>query len=242
MSKDRIIKAGWRCKVPNEHVEIAPGIIQIKLTLGKFTLIDSADWGLVSRFRWCTYKARRTFYAIACAPCEDGTRWPLKLHRLLVGATKGQEPDHVDGDGLNNRRSNLELGTKRSNQQNQKNRAVKKSSEYPGVCWHKRANKWLSSIKVNKTRYSLGLYATEKEAYSVYEKAASAAESGVFVPPVKNCTSKSRGVYFWAIGNVWRGQIQHNKRRIYLGGFDTEQEAIDAVLKARQSICYAATA
>lgn len=76
----------------------------IPLTRGKFTIIDADDLPIVEGRSWQAHERRdgKGWYAVS-----DGTR----MHRLLMNAPSNQIVDHRDGDGLNNRRGNLRIGT-----------------------------------------------------------------------------------------------------------------------------------
>ena len=80
-------------------------------------------------------------------------------------AKDGQLIDHKNGNGLDNRKSNLRFTTNRKNQQN---RHAPQSSKYAGV--RKRGNKWSSEITINKEKHSLGTWDTELEAHLAYLK------------------------------------------------------------------------
>ena len=99
----------------------------------------------------------------------------------------------------------------------------------------------MSSCKVNKTHYSLGLFDDELAAYEAVRLATAAAEAGTFVPPKRTYTAATRGVYYWKIGKCWRAEISHQKQRFYLGFFPTEEEASNAVAEARKGLAPART-
>lgn len=88
--------------------------VEIKLC-GKSTLsayIDAADYEMVSRFKWYQQKQKgsRTFYAMTQI---NGTI--ITMHRLIMNHPKHGEVNHIDGNGLNNQRSNLEVVSHREN-------------------------------------------------------------------------------------------------------------------------------
>jgi hypothetical protein len=140
------------------------------LTQGKYALIDEADFDLVSQHKWQAKPHRRTVYA-AAGLYENGRHRVIRMHRLILQAGDGQSVDHINGDGLDNRRANLRFATPSQNQHNRRGSA-KASSSYKGVFWHKGSRKWLAQITVNWKAIYLGLYADEMEAALAYDCAA----------------------------------------------------------------------
>lgn len=87
---------------------VLPGTRQIPLSRGLFALVDEADYEQVSALRWyATHagRARDKWYAVRSL--AKGRR--LLMHRLILSAPAGSEVDHINGDGLDNRRANLRL-------------------------------------------------------------------------------------------------------------------------------------
>lgn len=76
-----------------------------------------------------------------------------------------------DCDGLDNRKQNLRICTGGDNQHNQEG-GWGKTSQYKGVCWHKRSQKWHASIRNKGHLISLGDYDGEEEAAKVYDNKA----------------------------------------------------------------------
>jgi hypothetical protein len=91
----------------------------------------------------------------------------MPMHKLITG---WPQTDHINHDGLDNRRGNLRPVTTIQNQQNRRPRAIA-SSKYKGVCRH-RDRKWLARICINGTQYHLGLFVTEEDAALAYNAAA----------------------------------------------------------------------
>ena len=100
--------------------------------------------------------------------CRNYNRSIVGMHRVIMNAPKGMLVDHIDGNGLNNRRSNLRLCT---NKENARNARPSKggSSRYKGVCWHKAKKKYDARIEVDGKRYCLGYFADEIEAAVTYD-------------------------------------------------------------------------
>ena len=134
----------------------------IQLTKGYTTAIDVADVALAEGRNWCSLIAPHTVYAQG--KINNKT---VFLHRLLLGFPSGLDVDHIDGDGLNNRRSNLREATRSQNLRNQ--RVSKDSaSGLKGITWYPDRAKWGARIKVDGRRLWLGLYETPESAHAAY--------------------------------------------------------------------------
>jgi hypothetical protein len=92
------------------------------------------------------------------------------LHRFILDAPSALEVDHINGNGLDCRRSNLRLATHKQNLRNQA--AHSGTSRYKGVSWNRQRNGWDAQICLNgKNRY-LGRFRTEVEAAKAYNEGA----------------------------------------------------------------------
>lgn len=107
--------------------------------------------------------------------CIDGTN--LSAHRLawfyVYGIWPKDQIDHIDGDGTNNRISNLREA---SRFQNAQNRRMHKSNKWgmKGITWKKARGKWQAQIEANGKAKYLGTFATKEEAALAYATAAAA--------------------------------------------------------------------
>lgn len=137
----------------------------ILLTKEKTTILDKEDWEKFSKYKWrLLYK-----YAVRSKRIAKNKYINVFLHKEILGAKQGQIVDHKNGDGLDNRRSNLRFATISQNKYNQK---IYKSntSGYKGVS--QKNGKYQARITHNKKRIYLGLFNTAKEAGIAYNKAA----------------------------------------------------------------------
>ena len=141
----------------------------IKLTQGKYTIIDGEDYERVSKFKWCASKVQNNFYATRSDHKNNKT---IRLHRFIMNITNPKIViDHINCNSLDNRKYNLRLC---SHQQNLCNRGEMKNntSGYKGVYWNKHAKKHFSSIRFNGKNIHLGYFEDPKEAYEIYCKKA----------------------------------------------------------------------
>ena len=150
------------------QIRIDGGLAFVTLTQGCVAVIDAADVPLVEGFNWQAAKRHGIVYArrVTASP----GRKTVQMHRALMGDPGDLYVDHIDGDGLNNRRSNLRVATHQQNLHNQRlSRA--NTSGLKGVVFNKRAGKWQAQIRFNGARKHLGMFATPEKAHTAYAKA-----------------------------------------------------------------------
>jgi len=138
----------------------------IPLTQGKFAIVDAEDYNRLAKYKWSCQKDRNNYYA---SRANGNTR--IFMHREIMKAPKGLQVDHINRNGLNNRKSNLRLCTHAENVHN--SRPMRNgSSQYKGVCWHKCKKKWCVSISKSGKRTYLGHFDDEMEAGVAYDRKA----------------------------------------------------------------------
>lgn len=155
--------------MPLRPIRIEGDVAYIPLARGYEAVVDAADVPLVSGRVWNIQTTPWNIYA-HCADRSTGRRRLIKLHRLLMGEPEGLEIDHIDGDGLNNRRSNLRCATTAQNQYNQR-LAAHNTSGFKGVSWHKRDKAWTANIKFDGRKRFLGYFSTPEDAHAAYCRA-----------------------------------------------------------------------
>jgi hypothetical protein len=156
----------------------------IPLTQGYVAVISADDVHLVSNFCWSAHVDRRkdgtikNVYAQRVTSKDvDGKQRTIMLHRLILGFPDGRGVDHIDMDGLNNRRPNLRAASQSENACN-KNVRADSTTRAKGVTMRS-SGRYQASIAFAKKRHFLGTFATEREAVQAYA-AASARLHGDF--------------------------------------------------------------
>lgn len=147
---------------------------EIRLTKGKVALVDDRDFEELSEYKWHYHGDGDglKFYAARNKRIENG-RYKIRMHSQIMGLEKGSklQVDHVDGNTLNNCRSNLRVVTNQQNQRNTK-KHIKKSSEYKGIYYNRERQKWYARIMVDSKYIWLGSFLCELEAAKAYNEAA----------------------------------------------------------------------
>jgi hypothetical protein len=151
-------------------IRIEGNIAFVTLNDGYEAIIDASDVSLVDGVNWCAKLSCRkdgsikSVYAIRNTQLEDGSWKTVYMHRVIANTPSGMETDHLDGNGLNNRRENIRNATRAQNAKN-KRMNVNNTSGFRGVYADKRRGTWRIQIKVDgKRKYKS--FATLEEAAS----------------------------------------------------------------------------
>lgn len=120
-------------------------------------LVDKDDISLLIQHKWYVNTFGKQLYAV--------TSKGLLMHRFLMGAEEGQTIDHINQNGLDNRRENLRFCTTSENLHNRS--SIGGSSKYKGVSRVK--NKWRSYIWQDYKRIHLGYFEKEEDAARAYD-------------------------------------------------------------------------
>ena len=143
---------------------------RIPLTQGKFAIVDEADFEWLNQWKWYAAKHGKAYYAVRGIRIK-GKRHGIQMHRVILEPPPGLESDHINNDGLDNRRTNLRLCTRSQNKANSR-KSANCSSRYKGVSWNRRSRKWTAYITTNYRRRHLGCFNDEEQAAAAYNVAA----------------------------------------------------------------------
>ncbi len=169
--RPRKVIQGHQKRKRRRVIEIIGDTAVIELTKGKFAIIDFGDLHLVDKWNWQANESRPgsgLWYAIRHR--EKG-KSHIRMHREIMSA-KDSDPliDHKDGDGLNNRRSNLRWCTQSQNCANRRHGNPK--SGFRGVSYNSRVKRWASVIYVKGKRIRLGHFRELMDAAKAYNNSA----------------------------------------------------------------------
>ena len=135
-----------------------PNARSVRMTKGAVAYVDASDYEMVSRHSWCLhtrgYAVSRINYAY------------VLMHRLILVPREGFVTDHISGNKLDNRRSNLRYATPKQSARNT-SRHKDSASRFKGVT--RRTTKagedrWVARVWQDGRLLNLGAYHTEEEA------------------------------------------------------------------------------
>jgi hypothetical protein len=145
----------------------------IPMSQPKYAKVDPCDYERLRKYEWLAKKGKNSFYAQKRVPAgTPGKEKLVYMHQMLIQVPDGKVVDHVNHEGMDNRRINLRAATYSQNLYNRKKRSGATQSKYKGIYWRKKVRKWQASIKYNKKRIELGYYRDEIEAAKAYDLAA----------------------------------------------------------------------
>jgi len=141
---------------------------EILLTKGKKAIVDDKDYSYLSKHKWCVDKIRKNLYAIRVEKKKK-----IYMHREIMKkffTDDRKYVDHINNDGLDNRKINLRICNNNENMAN----SWKKhnTSGLRGVVWDKARKKWISQIVHNYQHIFIGRFNDKEEAGKAYDEKA----------------------------------------------------------------------
>ena len=161
-----------RYKENEWRVRTGDGAILVKLTQNKVAIVDKEDWDRIKKYTWCTM----------CVGNSGGIRAvsntfgrQVSMHRVIMGATHGdgQIVDHINHNGLDNRRANLRFCTPGQSARNRRkwHKGEMPVSIYKGVQLTENKQEWTAKCSIDYQSYYLGTFDSEIEAAKAYNAA-----------------------------------------------------------------------
>jgi hypothetical protein len=155
-------------KPPND------GIRYIPLTHGLYAIVDAQDYEWLSQYKWAAhYNQRRNiiYAARSSYSYENGRRRrrTILMHREIMKPPEGMVIDHINSNGLNNRRCNLRTCTQAQNMHNCRPRTDGRS-RFIGVYPHK--DRWRAKVTCKGRLHHVGTFSDEVEAAKARDRKA----------------------------------------------------------------------
>ena len=147
---------------------------EIKLTRGMIVLVDDEDFEELNQYKWYAsfspkIKKTKHFYAQRSIASSKET---IIMHRIILKISNSNiHVDHINGDTLDNRKSNLRICNRTENTRNSKIRSNNKIG-YKGVCYISKNKKFKAQIQIDGKKVYLGYFVTAQEAALAYNEAA----------------------------------------------------------------------
>jgi len=139
---------------------------KIPLTRGEFAIVDDEDFDWISKRKWrCEDNGGNRKYAKS-----GGAYDSVYMHCLITKKPPGMQTDHINGNGLDNRKDNLRVVTEKQNHYNQSIKS-NNTSGYKGVWLYKTKSgttRFVAEIRKDRVRYHIGVFSTAKEAAIAY--------------------------------------------------------------------------
>jgi|SRR6185312_12040017 len=142
----------------------------IQLTKGYKAIVDDEDFKFLNQWKWqyqhsgCGYAGR--------GQREKGEMKTILMHRLIMQAPKNKFVDHINRNGLDNRKSNLRLCKPYGGNNWNRSKSKNCSSKYRGISWNETKKGWMVAIMKNRRSYNIGFFKEEHHAAMAYDIAA----------------------------------------------------------------------
>jgi len=145
----------------------------IKLGGKKYSLnaiVDDDDFDRISKYKWSVHKKGNCFYAHRGFVCNGKLKHVL-MHQEILNFPKDLDIDHINGNSIDNRKSNLRICL---HQENAYNRRPNKDTEtgYKDIHFVQKTHQFTVCITSNSKKHGIGNFKTLSEAIEAYNKAA----------------------------------------------------------------------
>ena len=137
-----------------------------------YAIVDDEDYEVLNAFKWYAMKHGNTFYAVRAISNGKGRQKTISVHREILKPKKGLLCDHVNHNGLDNRRENLRVCTHQENMYNMQISRKNNTSGYKGVVFYKPYKKWCAQIRFQNKGKTLGYFSNPRDAARAYNEAA----------------------------------------------------------------------
>lgn len=210
---------------------------KIRLTNGKYVLVDGKDYNWLNRWKWYAHGAytrkdgETLHYAYRHLDADEQEREGRKLKSMgeeILGPPGGSMVvGYLNHNTLDNQRSNLKFMTRREVAQRARR---PRTSQYPGVSFDKKLDKWRVDVGKDQKMKCIGLFPKEQEedAYDAYITAINELNKGKTLESIKTIqqphSSKYKGVSWDKNKKKWIVQVIHEGKKKFLGNFAETEE------------------
>ena len=152
-----------------KDIELGKGRTDSK-HVGFFAIVSDEDYEHLIKFKWHIYGGNKSgnVYVKRSIRSKDGKYKHITMHKEITGF---DYVDHINGNGLDNRRENLRSCTKAENQRNRKLNS-NSTTGYKGVSMHSSGKYYVARISINGKRIALGTSLDKKHLAKLYNDAA----------------------------------------------------------------------
>jgi hypothetical protein len=145
---------------------------EICLTQGKVAIVDDEDYEWLTRYKWyVAVRKGNPDYAIRHI-WRNGKRTTTTMHQEILKPPIGMVCDHINRNGLDNRRCNIRICTQGNNCMNQNAERPRSTSCYKGVSLRSDGKTWRSRLKTKNKIYNIGTFNSEIDAAMAYNEVA----------------------------------------------------------------------
>lgn len=152
------------------QIQIHGDTAYVPLTKSYVAVVDADDVHLVREKLWYARVVKPGLVYAVRHEYTGGRQTIVLMHRVIAGTAEGFQTDHVDMNGLNNRRANLRTATHSQNQHNRTANSLS-TSGYKGVSWDKASGRWIAKIKCSGKSFTLGRFDSAEAAHDAYSTA-----------------------------------------------------------------------
>lgn len=141
---------------------------EIPLTRGQAAIVDAEDFEWLMQWKWQAGKHRVGWRAVRTAKLP--MRQSFLMHRQIMNCQDGMVVDHINGNTLDNRRSNLRICNHQENRFNSRQHRPNKHAQFKGV--HPNRDKWRAIIMKDRKYIHIGTFPTQEDAARAYDEKA----------------------------------------------------------------------
>lgn len=166
------------------------------------------------------------------------------LHRVILGDIPlGMVVDHINHNGLDNRKENLRICTVSENGHNRRKQSTPKAKYLINE------NKWTIKISYEGKSINLGTYDTKELAESAYRTFRSmnirTADCDKHITPIQLTPPRKHNPRNFSTckvnNNRWHTQVYYTRKNIYIGTYDTKELATANAEKILKLLCEGVT-